>query len=233
MDQRGEAHASAPDLLARWTVLAGASATADAAGRDLIVRWSQPHRHYHDLSHLKAVLDAVDELASHADDAVAVRLAAWFHDAVYDGRPGADEAASAELAATMLAELGRATDDVSEELVSEELISEELIAEVVRLVGVTERHEVEPEDRNGAVLCDADLAVLGGSPSRYADYAVAVRRDYAHVPDADFRRGRMQVLEALLAQEPLFRTPDGHRRWENTARRNLTAELTLLRAQTS
>lgn len=210
------------DLLTRWNALAGHS--AEDAGRELIRRWSEPHRHYHRLTHLAAVLDAIDDLVRESDgegagdgvvDTKAVRLAAWFHDAVYDGRPGDDERASAELARDVLTRLGQPSDRVDE---------------VERLVLLTASHDPAPGDLNGAVLCDADLAVLGGSPAEYAEYASAVRRDYASVPDREFNAGRASVLERLLAKDPLFATVAGRRRWEATARRNLETELTLLRA---
>jgi predicted metal-dependent HD superfamily phosphohydrolase len=202
------------DLIARWRRVAD----DDATGHDLLRRWSEPHRRYHDVRHLTAVLDAVDALAGEADDARAVRLAAWFHDAVYTGRPCADERDSAVLAdsASRAAGLGDA-----------------LVAEVVRLVELTEGHDPAPGDRNGAVLCDADLAVLGGDPAEYAGYAAAVREEYSHVPEEEFRRGRTAVLEGLLARRPLFSTATARDRWEERARHNLETELILLRGGAS
>ena len=41
-----------------------------------------------------------------------------------------------------------------------------------------EQRRVEPGDANGAVLCDADLAVLASPPEAYAAYASAVREEY-------------------------------------------------------
>jgi predicted metal-dependent HD superfamily phosphohydrolase len=202
------------DLLDEWRDLVD----DEAAGRDLLSRWSQPHRRYHDVGHLRALLQAIDELADEADDVRAVRLAAWFHDAVYAGRPGEDERASAELAAAMLPALGVGT---------------ETIAEVVRLVELTATHNPAPADANGAVLCDADLAMLGGEPDAYAAYAAAIREEYSAVPDEDFRSGRISVLERLLANERLFNTTTGRDRWEDAARHNVETELTLLRAGAS
>jgi predicted metal-dependent HD superfamily phosphohydrolase len=205
-------------LLARWRTLAGAS--AEATGRDLIERWSEPHRRYHDRVHLARVLDGVDELAAEADDPDAVRYAAWFHDAVYgtgvDGPEGAgDEAVgneelSARLAEGWLAELGLAADR---------------IAEVARLVRLTAGHRVESGDRNGAVLADADLAILGGAPDDYAAYARAIRAEYAAVPDELFRPGRAAILTDLLGLPELFRTPTARARYEARARTNLAAEI--------
>jgi predicted metal-dependent HD superfamily phosphohydrolase len=199
------------ELLQRWRGLVGDS--ADELGRDLLRRWREAHRRYHTTDHLLAVLDAVDVLEHHAFDPSAVRLAAWFHDAVYDGWPGRDEHASAQLAAQTLPAAG---------------VAEERVGEVVRLVELTATHDPEAADANGAVLCDADLAILGGEPDEYADYAAAVRAEYAHVSDPEFRRGRAGVLRRLLALDALFRTSTAADRWEASARRNLTAELDLL-----
>ena len=202
------------ELLDRWCALGGDK----AAGRELIGRWSEPHRRYHDVGHLRAVLTAVDDLSGEAADPDTVRLAAWFHDAIYARRPGEDERASAELAASMLPAIG---------------VDDEKAAEVVRLVELTATHDPASSDVNGAVLCDADLAVLGADPDAYAAYAAAIRHEYADVPEEEFRSGRIAVLERLLTHQPLFHTAPGRARWEDAARRNLETELTLLRAGVS
>jgi predicted metal-dependent HD superfamily phosphohydrolase len=206
----------AADLLERWTGLVGAG--AEAVGRDLLTRWSEPHRAYHDAAHLRAVLDAVDLLAGHAVDPAAVRLAAWFHDAVYEGEAGADEEASAVLAERVLPSVG---------------VPRDRVAEVARLVRLTAGHDPEPGDADGAVLCDADLAVLGSDPEDYAAYVAAVRRDYAAVPDEAFRAGRAAVLERLLGLDPLYRTATARRLWADRAAANLSAELDRLRGGAS
>jgi len=189
-----------------------ASGTADAAaaGDDLIARWSEPQRHYHTLTHLERMLHVVHEWADQADDPRAVALACWFHDAIYDPTSADNETASADLARSVLTALG--VDP----------------AEVVRLVLLTATHAVEPGDRNGALLADADLAILATDPVTYAAYATAVRAEYAHVPDDAFARGRAAVLRRLLALPQLFHVPPLHAEWEARARANLTAELGVL-----
>jgi predicted metal-dependent HD superfamily phosphohydrolase len=196
------------DLLPRWP-----GPGPEAIGADLLRRYGEPHRRYHTTEHLAAVLDGVDELAAEADDADVVRLAAWFHDAVYDPARSDNEERSAVLAERMLAD----TD-----------LPAAAIAEVARLVRLTTTHDPREGDRNGAVLCDADLAILAADPERYAAYAAAVREEYAAVPDAAFREGRADVLRSLLDLSALFRTPRGRERWEEAARHNLRTELMLL-----
>jgi predicted metal-dependent HD superfamily phosphohydrolase len=82
-----------------------------------------------------------------------------------------------------------------------------------------------PDDLAGQLLCDADLAILAAEPERYADYVAGVRREYAEVPDEQFRAGRKAVLEDLLAHDSLFRTDAARERWEAKARANVTAEV--------
>jgi predicted metal-dependent HD superfamily phosphohydrolase len=196
-----------------WAALAGDSATSRTEWAALVDAWSRPHRRYHDLAHLAAVLGVIGELDATATDPAAVRLAAWYHDVVYEPTRDDNEEVSAERARAGL----------------RGLVPDERLAEVERLVLLTAGHDPEPGDANGAVLCDADLAVLAGPPDAYAAYASAVREEYAHLSDEDFTRGRIAVLESLLALPSLYRTPEAARQWTATATANLTAELTLLR----
>ena len=90
---------------------------------------------------------------------------------------------------------------------------------------LTEHHDPAADDLPGQVLCDADLAILAAPPERYDAYVAGVRRDYAHVSDADFARGRAAVLRDLSARARLFHTAYARERWEPAARANLAREL--------
>ena len=200
----------------------GAGATAedadlDAAGAYLLGRWSEPHRQYHDVTHLSAVLDVVDRFSSLAPHPDRVRLAAWLHDAVYDPRAlgDANERDSAEFAEGLLTELGAPAD---------------VAGEVARLVGLTAGHATAGDDPDGELLCDADLAILASDEQRYAEYTAAIRKEYAHVPDDAFRAGRKRVLQALLELPSIYRLAPLKAAWEGKARANLTAELGALDA---
>jgi len=180
---------------------------------NLLARWQEPQRHYHTLTHLTSVLDHIDVLEKHADDPDVVRLAAWFHDAVYLPDRSENEERSARLAERALTEAG---------------VPEARTAEVARLVRLTITHDPADDDRDGQVLCDADLAILAAPPSAYAAYTAAVREEYHFVPNDAFRDGRSAILRQLLDLPRLFRTPYGATEWEATARYNLAAELELL-----
>jgi predicted metal-dependent HD superfamily phosphohydrolase len=200
-----------------WQELAGDSPTSRTEWAAVVGAWSEPHRRYHDLAHLAAVLGIVDQLAAAAPDPAAVRLAAWYHDVAYDPQRSDNEEVSAARARIGL--LG--------------LVAEARVAEVERLVLLTAGHDPQPDDANGAVLCDADLAVLASPAPAYVAYASAVREEYGHLSDDAFTAGRIAVLEHLLALPALFRTPAAAERWTAPARANLAAELSLLRARSS
>jgi predicted metal-dependent HD superfamily phosphohydrolase len=229
---RARRAAKADALLARWDALLPG---ARAVGVELVERWHEPHRAYHGPEHLVHALDSLALLegrpagvpdgagapglvgaaaASGGTGATAsvTQLALWFHDAVHDGEAGSDEERSAALAAQML---GPHLDTGS-------------VDEVVRLVLVTTDHSPAADDETGALVSDADLAVLGSTPDRYARYVRQVRAEYAHVPDDAFRVGRAAVLRTLLGGPALFRTARGATLWEERARTNLRDELMTL-----
>jgi len=221
-DRREEKHRRRlADLGRRWSDLAASAAPGgrpSAAwtdlGGELLRRWDEPHRAYHDLEHLDDVLRHLDVLSDDGEEVTpTVELAAWFHDAVYDLVPGSDEQRSAALARERLTGLG---------------LPESTVAEVERLVLLTAGHEPDEADPAGAVLCDADLAILATSPRRYGRYAAAVRTEYSRVPEEDFRRGRAAVLHTLLDRPWIFATGTGRTRWEARARENVAAELARL-----
>lgn len=197
-----------------WTALVGKGRDSVDAWARLLQRWSEPHRRYHGVRHLGAVLLFVEEFAAHATDPDAVRLAAWYHDAIYDPRATDNEECSAVLAENELAALG---------------VPGDRVAESARLVRLTADHEPAEGDRNGELLNDADLLVLASPPEAYVAYVNAVREEYAHVSDSDFRAGRTAVLESLMKTPRLFRL-DQLSSLEPAARHNINAELSLLSA---
>jgi predicted metal-dependent HD superfamily phosphohydrolase len=180
----------------------------DAVFEEIVSRYSEPHRAYHNLRHIEQVLDVVDYLARYAVDIQAVRLAAWFHDIVYDPRGQENEAASADLARELLAQVGYMSKGA-----------------VASMILATRDHEHEGADLDTLVLLDADLAILGASPETYEEYAMAIRKEYFWVPDARFYTGRSDVLRRLLSRATLFALPEMRERFEAQARRNMEAEL--------
>jgi predicted metal-dependent HD superfamily phosphohydrolase len=200
------------ELRARWRDVLPDQAEL---GDELIARYGEPHRRYHDQDHLLAVLRRIDELAESDHDLFLVRLAAWFHDAVYAIPVGqvTNEEASARLAVRSLHRAGLEIEEVNQ---------------VTRLVRLTATHQVGPGDADGELLCDADLAILASSPEDYRAYVAAIREEYASVDDQTFWTARLEVLDGLAGTQ-LFRTGKGRRQLLRPARDNLNAERAELR----
>jgi predicted metal-dependent HD superfamily phosphohydrolase len=182
----------------------------EAAGLELLARYEQPHRAYHDKRHLSEVVAGVALLAEHAHDLSAVMMAAWWHDAVYEIGSDENEEASAALATATLAGWDADPDRV---------------LAVGDLIRMTAQHAPADHDVDGQVLSDADLSILASPKHRYAVYVTDVRREYAAVPDVAFRAGRAALLRGLLERPAIYRTPSAHERWEADARANIEAEL--------
>jgi predicted metal-dependent HD superfamily phosphohydrolase len=194
------------DLLSAWAV---DEKLADRHFNEVCACYSGPSRYYHTLDHVLAVLDTVEGLAAHAKNLNAVKLAAWLHDVIYDSRASDNEERSAEYA--------------------ERLCQELAIPEgrrIAALIRKTKTHEADDDDAQ--VLLDADLAILGASESDYLAYAEKIRREYAWVPEPEYRKGRQEILERFLTRPRIFHLLDD---LEAPARCNLAAEIATLTIQ--
>ena len=204
-----------------------AQLTAQVAelGESLLQAWEQPHRAYHHSGHLSQMLTDLDRLYAHRTQGstpLALVLAAWFHDAVYEGAPGEDERRSEQLANTSL-----------EPLVTAGLLSGDELQMVSLLVRATATHELpesadlpagyEPADIQ--FFLDADMAILAADSARYRRYLRGVRSEYSHFDDEAFRAGRMTFLRLILDRKRIFLSEEGLQLWEEPARANLSAEL--------
>jgi predicted metal-dependent HD superfamily phosphohydrolase len=194
-------------ITAAWDEVAWAlGVPLPRAERDaLIARYREPHRRYHDVSHIEACLAHLDELRGLAKRPAEVGCAILFHDAIYEpGRTG-DEARSAELARSVLAAAG--ADPAA-------------IDRIAAMIEATAGH-APTDDPDRALLLDIDLAILAAAPVLFDRYEDAVRAEHAMIDDADFARGRAAFVAAMLARPAIYLRSETHARWEQRARANL------------
>ena len=177
---------------------------------ELMAAYTAPGRHYHDLKHIEDCLGAlacVDNLS--VTEREILTEAIWWHDVVYDPTRSDNEELSARLA--------------------EAHVRPDLRPEVGRLIRLTRTHQVEPEDRLGAILISIDLSILGAESARYDAYAAAIRQEFIHVGDRDYRAGRAKVLGRFAARPVIFPDAVFAARYDRQARENLARELASLR----
>jgi predicted metal-dependent HD superfamily phosphohydrolase len=215
-----------PALITWWTLDVRALAPEahhDAVARtgaDLLARWSEPGRRYHGTTHLVEMFWALEDLEGAGEigdrEACLARLAAWFHDAVYDPHalPGANEADSASYAVTALRPLG---------------LSAAETRAVEDLVRMTDGHNAPADDALTAAFHDADLWILSAPQERFDAYCAQVREEYAFVPQDAYRAGRTAVLRPFTLRETIYRTAHARHHWEQPARVNLAREIARLR----
>ena len=192
------------ELMRTWAV---DPITASQKFSEVYRCYAGPGRFYHSLDHVMDVLATVDGLGSYAKHLDAVKLAAWLHDVVYDSRAADNEERSAGYAERLCEEFSIPIGGLASSLIL-----------------TTKSHDAGGDD-DAKVLIDADLAILGAVEMVYRAYAENIRREYAWVPESEYRTGRRLVLETFLARPTIFHLL---RHLEEPARRNIAAEIVRL-----
>ena len=226
---------SAHDLGRRWASLMhtlGVDASvARKWWRKVHDSYTEAHRSYHNLDHLREVFCYYDDaIADHSGCVTAphlIQLAVFFHDIVYlptlrqTETIGKRHRVDNNEVRSALTFLEFASDATSKgcSLTTEDV--DTVDAWIVR----TASHLSGPATGDLAVFLDADLAVLGRPATSYARYAEAIRREYCHVPHAAFRQGRCTVLNGFVARGQLYFTDFARTKLETQARANVASEI--------
>lgn len=186
-----------------WTAL-GLTPAADLQQR-LLTAWAEPQRHYHTLQHLAECLTHFEAVRALAQRPGEVAIALWFHDAIYDLKAKDNELRSAQWAAQELQHSG----------------ADETLCQRVHALIMATCHDAAPTEPDAQLLVDIDLAILGASPERYAEYDQQVRAEYAWVPQLIYGFKRKQVLQGFLQRPQIYSTAHFQKALEIQARSNL------------
>lgn len=176
----------------------------------LTALYGEQRRAYHNLNHVRGLLDLAAELRENFDDFDTVRFSIWFHDAVYNPKQNNNEEQSAVLAVKNLTQL---------------TVSETQIETVRQMILATKKHDSSLLDDDGKLFLDLDLSILGAEENDYQKYAAAIRREYDFVPEALYRSGRKQVLENFLRRDFIYFTFPCREKFEAQARKNIEKEI--------
>ncbi len=198
-------------LLQRWNALMSSLGLPEntTTREALITAYAEPHRAYHTLTHLDAVLTTLNDALHLARHPCEVELALWFHDAVYTLGSTTNEADSAEWARSFLAQNNAPA---------------EVQTRVTNLILAT-AHVHTLSEGDDKLISDIDLAILGQPEAVYQRYAEAVRREYAYVPAPVYAEKRRLFLQELLSRPRIYATEHFYERLEQPARRNLTHDV--------
>ena len=188
---------------------AKASGDAEAPWARLSARYAEPQRASHTIAHIAHCLEEFGGARDLAADPLAVEMALWYHDAVYDPRRHDNEEKSAELAAADARLLGLAAS------------FGDRVADLIR----TSTHRALAEDPDAKLFSDIDLAILGRPVDVFDEYERKVRVEYAWVPEPAFRAGRSAILRSFLERPSIYATEHFRAKYEAPARDNLARSI--------
>lgn len=184
---------------------------ADRMWLEIEKHYSGNNRHYHNLSHLENMIKELEEVKNNIRDWDAMVFALFYHDVIYKPTAKNNEEESAALAEKRLMEIG---------------VPEAQVQQCSILILATKSHVLHQQDDVNH-FTDADLAILGFDAEKYAAYAMQVRKEYSFYPDFLYNPGRAKVLRNFLAMNAIFKTVHFSSKFEENARANIAAELSL------
>jgi predicted metal-dependent HD superfamily phosphohydrolase len=179
----------------------------------LTAHYSEEHRAYHNLRHIEECLGELDTALNDATDRLAVELALWFHDVIYDPHQSDNEEKSAALMLKVCAGAG---------------IAEKTITAAHDLIMATKTH-LGSGHPDIPLLIDIDLSILGKNSERFDEYERQIRQEYSWVPAELYSAKRAEILEGFLRRSTIYSHTHFQKKYEEQARNNLGASIALLR----
>ncbi len=185
---------------------------------EIALQHSQPHRYYHNLTHLYNLLRLTDayEVDLFAPDLV--RWAIFYHDFVYVVGSTSNESESAEAARARLSPI---------------LPSDELHL-VQKYINATAKHLLPPldeqfssaEQADCGLFLDFDLAILGTPSHIYQKYTQAIAQEYTTLYTKEqYEAGRRAFLDNFLRAHHAFFLSPTFEPVEEQAMENVLGEL--------
>lgn len=164
-------------------------------------------RHYHTLRHVEyMIVHAMDFGGISLKNMCLLKWAIWFHDIVYDAQKSDNEKRSAD----MLVDFLRAIDMEEEDI------------EVAKWLILVTSHKGSPQTKLEEIICDLDLREFASD--RQEKNAPEVRQEFSHLSDEEWKKGRIEFIESMLAKEYIYHTDLYRETLEATARHNLVNE---------
>lgn len=172
------------------------------------------NRHYHTLEHVNNVLNSLNLFTElDAEDRLLLKYVAWFHDIVYDPTKTNNENESGIVFVNFALEFGFLFD---------------FAKEGHKLILLTD-HKSDINSHLGKIICDCDL--VGFSFSNFLERSELVRKEYSHINDEQWKKGRLLFLKSMLDKEHIFKTVRFRKLYETEARNNINEEIVYLNSK--
>ncbi len=171
----------------------------------LVNAYSEKHRHYHNQSHIDAVLRHLDDVWPLADKPHEIELALWFHDAIYEPFSSSNELDSANWAGEFLGAHSRSKDEIKR------------IHDMIMATLHIDREVTSDE----ALMVDIDLTILGSRDEVYDEFEKNIRKEYRLVPFFLYRSKRKEILRNFLDRDCIYKKSHFYDLLEKQARANI------------
>ncbi len=181
----------------------------DKVYNDLVVRYSEPHRVYHTLEHIKYCLNELEQARHLAVNLNAVEWALWYHDAIYDTRAKDNEDRSAKFAM---------------KVAKDALLPDNFGQSAANLIMAT-KHSGTPTDSDAKLLVDIDLSILGQPEEKFDEYERQIREEYKWASENTFIAERSAVLRLFLGRQVIYSTRFFRDKYETRSRQNIVRSL--------
>ena len=174
---------------------------------DLIQRYNEPHRFYHNLNHITEMFltASINKFALDCKQTIAV----LYHDAVYN--------------------IGSKTNEEDSVKVFLEDLSDNFLYssrnQISRMIMSTKTHEWT-DDICANEIVDLDLSGLGSPWEKYMQDSNNVIKEYLHIyTPEELKKGRTEFLKKFLSRQTIFLTDEFQEKYEDQARLNMKREL--------
>ena len=181
----------------------------DKLWNEVCNHYSEPSRHYHNLSHLNNLLEHLEVVKHKIQLWQVVIFALAYHDIIYNIFKQDNEQKSALLAERRLIEMN---------------LPGASIEKCKQMILATKDHQVNA-DNDINYFSDADLAILGSGTSSYQLYVNNIRKEYSYFPDLIYKPARLKILRHFLRMERIYKTEYFFKKLESQARENIQKEI--------
>lgn len=174
---------------------------------DIRIRYTEKHRTYHNLQHLKELFINFDIFKDKLNKPDIIAFSIFYHDIIYNVWSKKNEEKSADFAVHKLSGI----------------INDLDVKEVYNKIIATKTHIADAIDTKW--LVDFDLIILGQSTETYTKYSNLIREEYKTVPNFIYKKGRKKVLQHFIKKPFIFATEEVRQLYEKKAKENLSNEL--------
>jgi len=154
---------------------------------DIISRWDEPSRFYHNLDHLNYLLGVFEELCLNEVitefEKNRLVVVAFFHDVIYDSKAKDNEEKSVEYFVEKCKNIG--------------IIEDEFVDFVSRLIMDT-KYRKEPTERLSKIFWEADNSILKFPVNKLIEIEHKIFQEYQWVDYRLYREGRIEFLESSI-----------------------------------